>query len=200
MSVGVQETLLEQLNNGRPGAAEAVFAAYEPYLRMVIRRNLRGRFRAKFDSVDVVQSVWVHVLHGLRSATWKFDDPSRLRALLQTLARRRLASRFRHYQAAGERERSRAVIPERVSAIGPPRPSEIAQATELWERMLAICPAANHEVLRLRRKGHALTEIAARTGMHEGSVRRILRQLARRLSIESTARTPDDSGGVCHET
>jgi DNA-directed RNA polymerase specialized sigma24 family protein len=140
------------------------------------------------------------VLHGLRSATWRFNDPSRLRALLQTLARRRLASRFRHYRAAGERERTRAVIPDRVSAVSPSRPSEIAQANELWERMLAYCPPANHEVLRLRRNGLALAEIAARTGFHEGSVRRILRQLARRLSIESTAPTPDDCEGVRHES
>jgi RNA polymerase sigma-70 factor (ECF subfamily) len=72
-------------------------------------------------------------------------------------------------------------------AAGQPRPSEVAQAGELWDRMLALCPADHHEVLRLRRSGLPLMEVAARTGMHEGSVRRILRRLARRLSVEPPA-------------
>jgi DNA-binding IclR family transcriptional regulator len=35
----------------------------------------------------------------------------------------------------------------------------------------------------LKRQGLLLTEIAARTGLHEGSIRRILYDLARRLAI-----------------
>jgi RNA polymerase sigma-70 factor (ECF subfamily) len=73
---------------------------------------------------------------------------------------------------------------EGVPAAHEPRPSEVAQAGELWERMLALCPPEHHEVLRLRRQGVLLTEIASRTGLHEGSVRRILRQLARQLALD----------------
>jgi RNA polymerase sigma-70 factor (ECF subfamily) len=55
--------------------------------------------------------------------------------------------------------------------------------------MLALCPPAHHDVLRLRREGLRLEEIAARTGLHEGSVRRILRKLARQVGF------PDDNPG-----
>jgi RNA polymerase sigma-70 factor (ECF subfamily) len=71
-----------------------------------------------------------------------------------------------------------------LAASPEPRPSEVAQAGDLWEKMLALCPPEHHELLRLRRQGLLLTEIAARTGLHEGSVRRILRQLARQLALE----------------
>ena len=64
-----------------------------------------------------------------------------------------------------------------------PRPSEFVQAEDLWERMLALCPPGHHDLLRLKRQGLPLAEIAARTGLHEGSVRRVLRQLARQLAF-----------------
>jgi RNA polymerase sigma-70 factor (ECF subfamily) len=49
--------------------------------------------------------------------------------------------------------------------------------------MLALCPPAHHEVLRLRRAGLRLADIAAQTGLHEDSIRRILRKLARQLAF-----------------
>ncbi len=63
-----------------------------------------------------------------------------------------------------------------------PRPSEIAPAAELWEQMMALCPEAHRDVLQLKRQGTSLADIARRTGLHEGSVRRILYDLARRLA------------------
>jgi RNA polymerase sigma-70 factor (ECF subfamily) len=51
--------------------------------------------------------------------------------------------------------------------------------------MLALCPPAHHDVLRLKRQGLPLVVIAARTGLHEGSIRRILRQLARQLAVRA---------------
>jgi hypothetical protein len=49
--------LLDNLCHGDTAAAEQVFVACEPYLRAVVRRRLPARLRAKFDSIDVVQSV-----------------------------------------------------------------------------------------------------------------------------------------------
>jgi len=56
--------LLENLSTGDVQAAEQVFVTYEPYLRKVVRRQLTSRLRAKFDSVDVVQSVMADVVRG----------------------------------------------------------------------------------------------------------------------------------------
>src|SRR5439155_21271266 len=57
------ETLLEKMRAGDVGAAEQGFLAYEPELRLIVRRRLSPRLRPKFDSLDVVQSVWLRVLH-----------------------------------------------------------------------------------------------------------------------------------------
>ena len=77
-----------------------------------------------------------------------------------------------------------------------PRASQVAQGREAWERVLHACPPAHREVVRLRVSGLRLAEIAARTGLHEGSVRRILYDLARRLSAGRKAGTgPFDEAG-----
>jgi RNA polymerase sigma factor (sigma-70 family) len=183
MSAEPLEILLEKLSRGDQEAAEQVLKAYEPYLRMVVRRYLPERLRAKFDSIDVVQSVWIHVLHGLRAARWQFLDRSRLLAFLVRLARRRLTSRLRHFHTALLHEQPIKTSLDVLPAPHAPHPSEIAEANELWHTMLSLCPPQHHDLLRLRRLGLSLAEVAARTGMHEGSVRRILRRLARQLAL-----------------
>jgi RNA polymerase sigma factor (sigma-70 family) len=174
--------LLDRVRQGDESASEQLVSAYEPYLRQVVRRALPGRVQARFDPSDVVQSVWVHVLTGLRAGHWDFPDESRLRAFLLQVARRRLISRVRRHFAAAQAEAPGTnldALPGRVQ----PRPSEVVVAEELWQQMLHLCPAAHHAILVLRRGGLPLEEIARRTGLHEGSVRRILRRLARELAL-----------------
>jgi RNA polymerase sigma factor (sigma-70 family) len=190
MTIEPLDLLLERLGAGDVTAADQAVRDYEPYLRLVIRRYLSGHLRAKFDSADVVQSVWVHMLQALQCGAWRLTDRASLRALLVTIARRRVVSRYRHHRAALEREQSGGTDLEGLPARRQPRPSEVAQANELWERLLALCPPANHEVLHLRRQGLPLGEIATRTGMHEGSVRRVLRRLARQLALRQEPLAP----------
>ncbi len=49
--------------------------------------------------------------------------------------------------------------------------------------MLEECSPAHREILVLKRQGMPNGEIARLTGLHEGSVRRILYELARRMAI-----------------
>jgi RNA polymerase sigma factor (sigma-70 family) len=175
--------LLDRICRGEASAFEQLVAEYGPYLRVVVRRGLSGRLRAKFDSLDVVQSVWAHLLPALRGGGWSLPDETRLRALLLTVARRRLVSRYRHHRAAVEREEPGGADFTAVPQTQTPRPSEVAQANDTWQLMLALCPRAHRGLLRLRRQGFSVEEIASRTGMHAGSVRRVLRQVAHQLAL-----------------
>jgi RNA polymerase sigma-70 factor (ECF subfamily) len=179
VSLDPLEDLLRKLGSGNTAEAEQAFRAYEPFLRMVVRRRLPADLRSKFDSVDVVQTVWADVLVGFRKNRWRFADAAHLRAFLVRLTRHRFIDRLRHYRRTVEREQP---LVADVLQSTDPRPSQIAQAAELWEQMLALCPPAHREVLHLKRQGAPLAEIAQRTGLHEGSVRRILYDLARRLA------------------
>jgi RNA polymerase sigma-70 factor (ECF subfamily) len=193
MSADPLASLLEQLTRGDARAAEQVFLAYEPYLRMVVRRYLSPALRAKFDSADIVQSVWADVLTGFREAGWRFADAAHLRAFLVRLTQRRFIDRVRRYRRAVERERSLAGGEwELTLRANDPAPDEIAEADELWQQMLDLCPPQHREVLHLKRGGALTAEVAAQSGLHKGSVRRILGELARRLARR---RGGDDPGG-----
>src|SRR5581483_7063392 len=117
-------------------------------------------------------------------AGWRFKDPAHLRSFLVQVTRHRFIDQIRHHRTALEREQPLSgTDPEDIPPSTQPRPSEIVQADDLWRKMLSLCPPAHHEVLRLKRQGLTLEEISALTGLHEGSVRRILRQLAREMAI-----------------
>jgi RNA polymerase sigma-70 factor (ECF subfamily) len=177
------EALLEKLSSGDDSAAEQVFRTYEPYLRMVVRRMLPNNLRPKFDSVDVVQSVWADVLTGFREAGWRFEDAAHLRAFLVRATRNRFIDRVRQNRTAVERQEPLSSSHlETAAAASEPDPGDNLQADELWEKMLALCAPHHRPILEMKRQGCALAEIAERTGFHESSVRRILYDLARRLA------------------
>ena len=141
--------------------------------------------------MDVVQSVWADLLDGFDAARWRFSDREHLRAYLARVTYNHFVNNCRRHGRALERERP---FPDDAQpGLLPscqPRPSELAQAGELWELLNGLCPPAHRELLGLKRQGFPLAEIAARTGLHEGSVRRVLRRLARQLAFDQAPPAP----------
>jgi len=180
--------LFDRLRAGDGSAADPLYRAFEPYLRLVVRRHLSAALRAKFDSADVVQSVWAALLRQARTAGWEFADAGRLRAFLVKATRHRLIDRLRRHLRELEHEEP---LPDGGPISPEPGPGEVLEADELWDRLLAMCPPGHAEVLRLKRQGWPLADIAARTGLHPSSVRRILYDLAVRVATRSAG--PTDS-------
>ena len=212
MEVNTLDALLEKLNGGDRAAAGQAFAAYEPYLRKVVRQLLPAELRPKFDSVDVVQSVYGDVLCAFRAGGMRFGNVAQLRAFLVRATRNRFIDRVRRHRTAARRERplpgdraecSTGHPAAPLPASPEPRPSESAAASELWDRLLALCPPEHHRLLLLRRRGAGAAEIGRQVGMHEGSVRRVLRELSIRLACADgiageAADAPADAPAVHH--
>jgi RNA polymerase sigma-70 factor (ECF subfamily) len=182
------QALVDDLNRGDERAIQRAFQAYEPFLRMVVRRRLPSPLRARIDSSDIIQSIWADLLPGFRRGGWRFPDATRLRSFLVRATRNRLIDRQRQHGPDLDRERSIASGDLRIlPAPETERASQQAQAGDLWERMLASCPPSHRDVLLLKREGLTSAEIADRVGLHEASVRRILCDLARRLGVAAKA-------------
>jgi RNA polymerase sigma-70 factor (ECF subfamily) len=190
------ERLIGRLNAGDAAALDRLLDAYEPYLRLAVRRRLGARLRAKVESRDIVQSALADVVAGFRRGGLHFDGRAQWLAYLRRIAARRLADHHRKHRRGLEHERPLGdTSAEAPPAVGAPRPSEVAQGREFWERLMHACPPAHREVLRLRRLGTPLAEVAARTGLHPGSVRRILYDLARRLDLPPRCAPAAQAGG-----
>src|SRR5581483_1910586 len=105
MSADSLDTLLVKLANGEDSSAERVFRDYEPLLRAMVRKRLTPALRTKFDSMDVVQSVWVNLLEAYRAEGWRFNDREHLRAFLARVTYNHFFSHCRHHGHALKRER-----------------------------------------------------------------------------------------------
>ena len=177
------DNLLQRLTRGEMDAAGEVYMTFEPVLRVLVRRRLTPRLRAKFDSRDVVQSAWADVLKGFREGAWQFTDREHLRAYLARVTYNHLVNFCRRHSLAIRHEQPLAGDEQPgLPPSAQPRPSELAQADELWKLLVGLCPPAHLNLLQLKRQGVPLADIAAQTGLHESSVRRILYDLARRLA------------------
>src|SRR3954451_14333915 len=184
MNAEALDLLLERLTQGEADAAEEIFQTFEPVLRTMVRRWLTPKLRVKFDSMDVVQSVWADVLDDFREAGYRFTHRDHLRAYLTRVTYNHFVNNCRQNRRAIEHERP--FSDGELRGLPPsdqPRPSEVVQADELWMMLRDLCRPAHRDLLQLKRQGFPIAEIAARTGLHEGSVRRILYNLARRLAV-----------------
>ncbi len=177
------ETLLTRLQNGDEAATGELFQAFEPFLRGLIRRRMPTSVRTRFDSADIIQSAWTSLLDGFRDARWQFSDAAHLRAFLTRVVLCRLYDRARGALSQTGREQPLTELDHELPG-SEPRPSEHARAGDAWQSLLAACPPEHRVVLDLRRLGHSCEEISERTGLHAGSVRRILRHLARRIAFD----------------
>jgi RNA polymerase sigma-70 factor (ECF subfamily) len=188
MSVEPLTHLLDRLCRGDSVAAERAFLAFEPYLRKVVRRMITLQLRPKFDSADVVQSIWGDLCGRFPNGAWRFANSNQLRAFLVQATRHRFIDRARRYRAAVDREQAfpHAELAQ-IATARQAEPGEAIEADDLWGSMLALSSPEHHEILRLKRQGLRLQEIAARTGFHEGSIRRILRRLARDLASRDSS-------------
>lgn len=179
--------ILHRLASGDDTAAAAAFLEFEPLLRVIVRRQLDGRLRAKFDSLDVVQSVWADLLTGFRDGRWRFTDASQLRGFLVKATRNRFLNEVRHLRTTLDHERPWAEDTPEPADVNTERPSEAVRVEDLWQTLLAECPPQHRELLRLKREGLSLAALATRTGLHESSVRRILYDLARKFAAVNRA-------------
>jgi len=129
--------------------------------------------------------VWADLVAGFQAGSWQFSNPGQLRAFLVKVTRNRLIDRVRQQQTPLRFEhRLNENKLENLPQGRQIRVSGQIEAEEMWQRLTELCPAKHRQLLELKRQGLSLVEIADKTNLHEGSVRRIFYELAARLALE----------------
>jgi RNA polymerase sigma factor (sigma-70 family) len=175
--------LFARARAGDQDAWEELFRTCYPKLVRVVRRKLNPPMRSLYDSTDFASDVW----KSLAAKCDRFDFPSihSLMAFLAQAAEQKVIDEYRRRQTQ-KRDMGRERPLETGNGDGfepsalrssDPTPSQIAQASEGWDRLLAKLDATEREIIELKQGGYSNEEIAAQIGWHVRKVQRFLKAL-----------------------
>jgi RNA polymerase sigma factor (sigma-70 family) len=175
--------LLRRAKAGDDEAIRDFLSRFEGEVRTMVRSRLPKKLRSRFDSTDFVQSVWQSFFLDPAREPRDFDNVEHFRGFLYGMVRNKVGQQHRRltktekydltreeplYLRRGDREVLREVVsPE-------PSPSQAVQAKDRMAQLTAGRSPREVEVLTLRRQGLTFVEIAARTGINERTVRRVI--------------------------
>ena len=207
-SSGEFENLICQVGEGSLEATETIFEKYSGSLLRAVRRRLPKAIRPKIDSTDIFQSIWASVLaHPTRLS--EMDSPERLVAYLTGVAHLKVLEKYRHYTQAKaydvrreqrmsdpadpldphgvaglDRTMKKAVVKPKAFVTDQriPSPSAVAEAREVWGKLVSICNDQDRAVIELRISGKTQDEIAKELNVSSRTVRRCLQRLLEAVS------------------
>jgi RNA polymerase sigma factor (sigma-70 family) len=184
--------LMSSLRAGNRTAFRTVVQRYGAAIRRIIRRRMDPRLRARFDTADFEQDVWMAVLAPSRAPDHFFSTPRDLVAFLGQLARNKVVDARRRCLHSGKRDLRRECALEDLSPddagalIDPaPTPATTAALKDHWQHLLKGQPEHYRRLLELLRQGRTQEEAAAVVGMNVTTVRRMLRRLGQQADRDA---------------
>ena len=193
------DALIDRLARGDIQAAGAFLMPMLLISATFVRRQLSDQLRSKFDPRTSFNLSGSRSSAGSGGRAGPVDDEARLRGLLATIARRRLLTRV--FDFAPDVARRPAIGQSEAEAMPdnsiPPAASEwFRNYAELWDTMLELCRRNTTPSCCSAAKGCRWPRSPRAPGLHEGSVRRILRRLARQLALRAGTVAPAGTRSV----
>lgn len=184
-SISEVDRVIEQLRRGDSRAAEELFARFAGQLRALVQKKLGWRYRRKFDADDVVQSVFKSFIRLQTAERLSFDSWDALWGLLSLITIRKCSRRLEYLRAACRdiaRERSGHIHVDDLERsrtdlqafAREPTPADAAILAETIARLLEPLDERERQIATLALQGYGTTEISARVGRSERTVRRVL--------------------------
>jgi len=177
------DELIARARTGDQAAWEELFHTCYPKVIRVVRRKLDRPLRSLYDSTDFVSDV----MKSLAANLDRLDFPSlgSLIAFLAQAAEQKVIDEYRRrHTQKRDITRERAMVGFDGTDLKPmalasadPTASQVAQATEVCERLLAGQDEQERSVIELKRLGYTNVEIAERTGWNIRKVQRFLKDL-----------------------
>jgi RNA polymerase sigma factor (sigma-70 family) len=173
---------LQEAHRGDPEARETLFKECYPKVRRVVRRKLNRSLRSLYDSTDFASDV-------MKSLAAHFDQlqfPSidSLLAFLAQVAEQKVIDEYRRRHTLKRDITRERPIAAHDADSGPvqlpsdePTASQLAQANEVHEWLLARSDETEREIIELKQLGYTTADIAERTGWNPRKVQRFLKDL-----------------------
>jgi RNA polymerase sigma-70 factor (ECF subfamily) len=178
---------LRRIRAGDQQAAAELVRAYEPAIRLEVRRRLNDpSLFPVFDSVDICQSVLASFFVRAAAGQYDLDRPGQLLGLLVAMARNKLAHHARHQHRLRRDSRRRVGDAEdrlKECAAGP-TPDRLLEGRELLARVREGLTDQERRLAELRGEGLTWPEIASRLGGEAQARRRQLRRALDRVAGE----------------
>ena len=179
---------LARIRDGDEDAARELLRRYEAKVRLVVRRQLPRLLRSRFDSQDFVQSIWGSFFRRIKASPTELEGTENLIGFLARAARNKVIDEYRRASSRKQDMRREESMWEgaepRELADDSDTPIEVAEASEALDRLRELVPEDRRTVLDLKAEGLTTVEIAARLGLGERTVRRVIEDLRRRAGID----------------
>ncbi|QEH34134.1 RNA polymerase sigma factor SigD [Aquisphaera giovannonii] len=163
-------------------AWETVFRECYPKVRRVVRRRLDRSMRSLYDSTDFASDVMKSLAANINHLS--FPSVESLIAFLAHVAEQKVIDEYRRQHALKrDISRDRRLVPSDPDEApvqlpsAEPTASQLAQANEVHERLLARRDETERAIIQLRREGHTTADIAESTGWNIRKVQRFLKDL-----------------------
>jgi RNA polymerase sigma factor (sigma-70 family) len=168
----------EEAQKGDPSAWEALFKECYPKVRRVVRRKLNRSMRSLYDSTDFANDAMERLAANLDLL--QFPSFGSLIAFLAQVAEQKVIDEYRRqHTLKHDVSRERSMMAEGAGPIPShdPTASQLAQANECHERLLARNDETERFIIELRQQGHTVADIAKQTGWNVRKVQRFLKEL-----------------------
>jgi len=176
-----------RLRDADEATLAAIVQEYEVEIRRAATMRIGPLLRPHLDSVDLVQSVYITLLKGLRGEKFHIAGPQELVALSAEIIRRKVAQVWKRLKRrtelntnlTGSREDAEHVI---VNREGEPDPMADAEMRDAIERIMQECDPADKKLLQLRLEGNSTAEAARALDADPDVLRVRLSRLRKRLT------------------
>jgi RNA polymerase sigma-70 factor (ECF subfamily) len=173
-------------------ALAGLIMLYEPAIRRAARVLLGKALRSFLDPRDLVQSVHLQLILGLKEKRLSFGSPEQLRSLAVTLLRHKLIEHWRRHRCQARHRTALATAggPTHENSTTPLReidPARVAEYNDLVDHLLRHLRVEDRRVLVMRSEGYRTQEIAAELGIDPATLRMRLSRIRKRLhQVEPT--------------
>lgn len=160
-----QSDFWRRLREADENALAAIVREYEAEIRRAASVRLGPLLRPHLDSVDLVQSVYITLLKGIRADKFHIAGPQELVALSAEIIRRKVAQVWKRLKRrtqlnshlTGTREDEEHTVVNRLGELDPTMEAALRDGVE---RIMAECDAADRNLLQLRLEGYSTAEAA----------------------------------------